>query len=233
MKLRGAAGYSGRAPDQFDAIRTWNAEAWAGQAGYEPANLGNDQVGPERTRELEVGFDGGFLDDHLSVEFTWYEQLTTDALFNVRQIPSSGNWNAQAANVGKMRNRGMELGVNATLIDANDFGLDIGSNISTNNSIVLSLGDTATGEYAVPFDIGGDGGGWVEEGFPIAAARGNLLTNPDAIADPIFVVDTVIGPSQPTFVFNPSVTIRLPYGIQFSARGEYQAGAYYFGQCLF
>ena len=64
--------------------------------------LGNDEVGPERTREIEFGFDGGFFDNRLSAEFTWYEQRTTDALFDVRQMPSTGNWNSQAANVGEI-----------------------------------------------------------------------------------------------------------------------------------
>jgi hypothetical protein len=179
---------------------------------------------------LEIGFDGGFFNDHLSAEFTWYEQKTTDALFNVRQIPSDGNWNSQAANVGIIRNRGIELGLTATIIDGNDFGLEIGSNIYTNESIVLSLGDTTTGEFAVPF---GTQGGWVETGYPVIAARGYMLMNPDEIADPVLVADTIIGPSQPTFVFNPSVTIRLPMGIQLSARGEYQGGAYYYDGASF
>jgi len=230
MKLRGAAGYSGRAPDQFDAIRTWNSEPSGGLPGYEPANVGNDEVGPERTREIELGFDGGFLNQRLSVEFTWYEQKTTDALFSVRQIPSLGAWNSQAANVGAIRNRGIELSLNAMLLDSPDWGIELGSNVYTNKSVVLSLGDTATGKYAVPFTAEN---GWVEEGYPVIAARGYMLMNPDAIADPIVVQDTIFGPSQPTLVFNPSVTIRFPYGIQLSARGEYQGGAYYYDSASF
>jgi TonB-linked SusC/RagA family outer membrane protein len=227
LKLRSAFGYSGRAPDQFDAIRTWESVSWAGEVGYEPQNLGNDEVGPERTREIEFGFDGGFLNDKLSAEFTWYEQRTTNALFNVRQIPSTGNWNSQAANVGEILNRGIELSVRLNVIQSENFGLELGSNFYTNKSEVVSLGDTATGDFAVPFDIGGDGGGWVETGYPIAAARGYMLMNPDEIADPDIVQDTIFGPSQPTFVWNPSVTIDLPYRIQLTARGELQTGAFY------
>jgi len=224
MKLRGAFGYSGRAPGQFDAIRTWNSEASSGLPGYEPANLGNDEVGPERTREIEVGFDGGFLNDRWSLEFTFYEQRTTDALFNVRQIPSQGAWNSQAANVGEIKNRGIEVSTDLIVLDSRDWGLDLGANFYTNHSEVVSLGDTATGEFAVPFATQG---GWIEVGYPVIAARGYMIMNPDEIADPIIVKDTIFGPSQPTFVFNPSVTVRLPKGIQISARGEYQAGAWY------
>ncbi len=217
MKLRAALGFAGRAPGAFDAIRTWNAIASAGQPAFRPANVGNPDVGPERTREIELGFDAGFVDGRVSAEFTWYQQRTSDALFNVRQVPSNGFLNSQAANVGVIRNQGIELSVNAEIINQPNWGVDVGTNIYTNQSKVLDLGG------AVPF---GAGGGWVEEGFPVMAARGDLITNPDAIADPVIETDHIFGPQQPTFVFTPSINIRLPKGVQLSARGEYQGGAW-------
>jgi TonB-linked SusC/RagA family outer membrane protein len=217
LKLRSALGYSGRAPGTFAAIRIWNPEPTSGQPGYEPGNIGNDDVGPERTRELEFGFDAGLFDQRVSLEFTWYEQKTTDALMDVQQLPSLGNWDAQAANVGVLRNRGIEVNVNAQVVDAPDWGIELGGSFYTNESEVLALGE------AVPFE---SGDGWVEEGWPIMAARGYMVMNPDEIADPIVVQDTIFGPSQPTLVVNPSVTIRLPMGIQLSARGEYRGGYY-------
>ncbi len=217
MKLRAALGYSGRAPGTFDAIRTWNPEASGGLPGYEPGNVGNDLVGPETTRELEFGVDWGFWDNRISTEFTWYEQRTTNALMDVRQLPSDGDWDNRAMNVGELRNRGIELNLIAQVIDASEWGLELGGNVYTNESQVMDLGE------AVPFSAGG---GWVEEGWPVMAVRGHMILNRDEIADPIQVNDTIFGPSQPTLVFNPTVTIRFPKGIQLSARGEYRSGAY-------
>ena len=217
MKLRTALGFSGRAPGTFDAIRTWNPEPTGGLPGYSPGNVGNDEVGPERTREIELGFDWGFLDNRVSAEFTWYEQRTSDALLAVRQLPSDGNWDNRNTNVGLIRNRGVELNLMAQVIDQSDFGLEIAGNVYTNKSLVMELGS------AVPFSAGG---GWVEEGWPVMAARGHMILNRDEIADADIVLDTIFGPSQPTLVFNPSVTIRLPKGIQLSARGEYRGGAF-------
>jgi TonB-linked SusC/RagA family outer membrane protein len=217
VKLRAALGFSGRAPGTFDAIRTWNPEPTSGLPGYEPGNVGNDDVGPERTREIEFGFDAGLFNQRASLEFTWYEQRTSDALFDVRQLPSLGNWDELAANVGLIRNRGVEVNLTAQVVDAPDWGIELGGSFYTNKSIVLDLGE------AVPFD---SDGGWVEEGWPIMAARGWMIMNPDEVADPIVVQDTIFGPSQPTTVINPNVTIRLPMGIQLSARGEYRGGYY-------
>lgn len=225
MKLRGAFGYSGRAPDAFDAIRTWNPIPVGGDPGFSPGNVGNDSVGPERTREIEFGFDWAFLDNRVSSEFTWYDQTTSDALFDVRQVPSNGFLNAQAANVGKIRNRGIELALNATLIDQADFGVDVGSNFYTNKSLVLDLGE------AVPFAAGG---GWVEEGLPVMVYTGLIVRNSDQVAEP----DTAcngqcaangeypFGPQQPTFVWTPTLSVRLPKGIRVSARAEMQKGAW-------
>src|SRR5690606_25495395 len=63
LKLRAAWGQSGRAPGTFDAVRTWNAEGYGGDPAYTPGNLGNANLGPERTSETEVGFDWAVLDN--------------------------------------------------------------------------------------------------------------------------------------------------------------------------
>src|SRR5205823_12066604 len=71
-KLRAAYGFAGRAPGVFDAVRTWNAGAFAGQTAFLPDNLGNRALGPERSGELEIGFDAAAPDDRLSLTFTYY-----------------------------------------------------------------------------------------------------------------------------------------------------------------
>lgn len=225
-KLRAAYGFSGRAPGAFDAVRVWSSTATLGNnPAFLPSNVGNPDLGPERTREIELGFDAALFDNRVSAEFTWYHQKTTDALFAVRQIPTLGFGGSQLANVGAIRNAGIEATINATILDQQDFGIDLGSSFYTNHSLVLDLGD------AVPF---GAGGGWVEVGFPVMAANGTQIRNPDAIADPDSACITkcnsngefMFGPQQPTFVWQPNITVRLPRGIRFSARGELQAGAY-------
>ena len=225
MKLRGAFGWSGRAPDAFDAIRTWDPIPVDGSPGFTPNNVGNPDVGPEKTREIEVGFEWAFLNNKISTDFTYYEQRTTDALFNVSQIPSLGFLQSQAANVGKLNNKGIELSVNAIIVDQPDFGFDVGSNFYTNKSEVLELG------AAVPF---GAGGGWVEEGLPVMVLTGlntrnrNLVAIPDTACGPTCAANDEFpfGPQQPTFTWSHSATLRLPEGITLSARGEVQTGAF-------
>lgn len=236
VKLRGAIGWSGRAPGAFDKVRTWEALPFAGQPSLVPDNVGNPEVGPERTREIEFGFDAAWLDNRLSTEFTWYHQKTTDALFSVRQIPSLGFLSSQNANVGAIRNAGIEAAINATIVNKPSWGLDIGTTFFTNHSLVLDLGVDAGGNPVAPFPAGF---GWIEEGFPVMAANGIKIKNEDQIAapdtaciagtDPCNVNgEWMFGPQQPTFIWTHSVTLRLPRGVTVSARGEYQGGAWIF-----
>lgn len=217
MKLRAAYGQSGRAPGAFDAVRTWDAVQYAGQSAFVPSNLGNPDLGPERTAETEFGFDGAFFNQRVTAEFTYYHSVTSDALFLVRHAPSEGFSNSQLMNVGKLQNQGVELGINANVYDSDTWGLDLGGSVYTNNSEVLDLGG------ATEFSIGG---GWIKVGEPVFALRANFITNADEIADPIIEYDHIFGPQNPTHTFGMNATLRMPKGLELHARGEYQGGGW-------
>ncbi|PYP70941.1 MAG: hypothetical protein DMD41_13770 [Gemmatimonadetes bacterium] len=225
VKLRGSLGWSGRAPGAFDAVRSWTAISSNNQSGFLPGQVGNADIGPERTREAELGFDAALLHNRMTLEVTWYHRLTTHALFPVRQVPSDGFIASQPKNVGSLSNTGIELAVNGTVFAKPEWGLDLGGSVYTNHGLVRDLGG------AVPFAAGG---GWVQPGFAPMAARGIIINNPDAFAPPDTVCRTdctsdgfhIFGPQQPTLILGQQLTLHLPRGLTLSARGEYQAGAW-------
>ncbi|GAC1479735.1 MAG: SusC/RagA family TonB-linked outer membrane protein [Gemmatimonadaceae bacterium] len=221
-KLRAAYGQSGRAPGAFDAVRTWNSYSWGGTPAFIPRNLGNPRLGPERTAEVEAGFESSTLGGRLNVDFTWYRRTTSDALFGVSQPPSEGLWASQLENVGRLTSQGIEVGVNGTLIQRRQFGWDAGVTVSTNRSKVLSLG------RAAPFFL--QNNGWIVEGRPVPDIRGFCVGNPDAIADPIRIADCAYGPNTPTRTITGVTTFTLPRGFTLSGRGEYQGD--FFGYSL-
>jgi len=219
LKLRAAYGAAGRAPGAFAAVQTWNPVGWGGQPAVRPGNFGNPDLGPERTTELELGFDETAFDGRLSLDFTWYKAKTTDALFSVRSTPSNGFLNNVLKNVGEMEKSGIEAAIVATLIDRPMLGFTAGLNISTNKSEVLSLGG------APSFSVGNYG--WVIEGEPAPVIRGKLIRNAgERGAAPDTVSNHAFGPSQPTKIIGGSVSLRTWRNITVSARGEYQGGAY-------
>ncbi len=218
MKLRAAWGQAGRAPGAFDAVRTFNAAGWGGVPAFLPSNVGNAEIGPETTAELEAGLEASMIDDRLTVDFTWFSQNTFDALFSVRQVPSLGFTGSQLANVGELANSGLELGLNYTVVRNDSWSWDLGGTLSLTDSEIISLGG------APEFSIGGYG--WVIEGQPAPVIRAYRISNPDAHEDPIVVQDSVFGPNQPTTIAGMHTTFGLPGGITLAARAEYQGGAW-------
>ena len=218
VKLRAAFGEAGRAPGAFDAVRTWDPVGLLGSPGFATSNIGNPDLGPERSAEIEVGFDAGFWDDRLTTEFTYYRRVTSDALFSVVQIPSNGWSGSQLENVGKIRNSGIELGAWADLLRNDRLTWTLGVTLATNESEVLDLGgapEFSTGSLTR-----------VVEGLPAPTVFGSRLLNPDEVAEPEFERGFAFGPNYPTRIVNLSTVLRFPGGISLSARADYQAGAY-------
>jgi len=222
LKLRAAYGQAGRAPGAFDAVKTWDPIGWGGLPAYLPLNVGNANLGPERTAETEIGFDYTAFGGRFSADVTRFHQVTSDALFPVQQTPSLGFQNSQLRNVGKMQNDGVEIAMRATPFQSASgrFKWDVGLNIARYKNKALDLGGSPS------FSLGGQG--WIIEGQPIPVIRGVYLTNPEAIADPITEADHLFGPNLPPTTISPSMSLELPYGVTLSARGEYQGGAYIF-----
>ena len=219
LKVRAAYGAAGRAPTAFAAVQTWNPVGWGTAPAVRPLNLGDPNLGPERTTETELGFDHTAFDGRLSVDFTWFRAVTDDALFFVRNVPSLGFLSSSLGNAGKIMKRGIEAAINATLLERDNLAIRAGLNASTNVSKVLSLGG------APSFSIGNFG--WVIVGQPAPVVRGRLIRNADVVGAPIdTVVNHTFGPSQPTLILSPSLNITTWKGISISVRGEYQGGAF-------
>ena len=220
MKVRVAWGHAGRAPGAFDAVRTWQPIPWLGQTSFNPLNVGNKDLGPERTIELEAGIDGVFMDERLRIGFTYYNQETRDALIPVQLVPSLGFTGSQLRNVGVLSNKGIELDVNGTVLQSRALSWDLGVTLYTNKSEAVDLGGNAGFRVS--------GGGWLEEGHPVPAVRYDRLTNPDQVGEPVVERNHIFGPNQPTLTITPNTSIALGAGITVSARGEYLAGHYIF-----
>ncbi len=243
LKLRAAYGQSGRAPGAFDAVRTWSPAGFAGDPAFTPANLGNDELGPEVTAEWEMGFDGSWMDDRLSGQFTYYNQTTTDALMNVAAIPSTGFTASQLQNVGEIANSGIEVQLDAALFEGANWGVNFGLGYSTNNSEVVSLCKDPNDETTCIPEFS-DLNGRIIEGYPVPVQWDRRTANPEGVTGSFkyacddsegrggyptltqagCTANIPIGPQLPTKFVTPSLNIRVPGNITLSARGDYRSG---------
>ncbi len=162
LKLRGAWGMAGQQPDVFAAIRLYDPATGPGDGSVlTPQTIGNPDLAPERGEELELGFDMGLLNERVGMNFTYYNQRTRDAIVQKQVTPSLGFPGFQFVNLGEVRNRGMELTVDARLVEGQRFGWDLAMKLSSNDNEVVSLGGLP------PIAIGGVQ--QHQEGYPVAA----------------------------------------------------------------
>ncbi len=143
LRLRAAYGESGQQPDGFAALRSFTTrDSPTGSSTVTPDSPGNSALGPEVGQEVEVGFDASMLDGRVSIDFTYYDQTTSNAIVSRNVAPSGGFTNQQDVNIGEINNRGVELGLNARVIESDAFDWDILINGSTNRNRVNELGLT-------------------------------------------------------------------------------------------
>ncbi|HEV3049371.1 MAG TPA: TonB-dependent receptor, partial [Longimicrobium sp.] len=141
LKLRAAYGETGQQPLFLTSIRTYTSVAGPGDVGtVTPGAAGNPQLGPERGKEVELGFDAGFMDERIGLEFTYYDKRTEDALLLRDIAPSTGFSGQQWFNAAEIRNRGIEMLLRGTAIRRDNVELELTLNLSTNANNIESLG---------------------------------------------------------------------------------------------
>jgi TonB-linked SusC/RagA family outer membrane protein len=145
LRLRLAYGASGVQPGNLDGVAYYSATAGRLESGDTPAvvfsTLGNRNLKPERSTELEMGVDGTFWNNRLATELTYYNKVSKDALINKTLPPSLGTGaTSRLENLGQVHNSGFELLVNAQLLAHEKFGWDVSINGSHNTNVLDTLG---------------------------------------------------------------------------------------------
>lgn len=223
FKLRAAVGESGQAPGAFDKLRTWAAISGDERLpGFTPQEIGNPDVGPERTREIEAGFDASFFWGRLGLEATAYQATTFDALVPVTYPPSEGFLSSRVENVGEIRNRGIELQATAGLLRTDAIDWKLRGNVSLMSSEAIDLDGDPDKVTSIYTGLNSE----IREGFGVPVYFGNRIVNPNDFADPIVVRDTVIGPVYPTAISGLGTTLTLMSRLTLDALAEYQGGHY-------
>ena len=138
-------------------------------------NLGNPNLEPEIKTEWEIGADLRFLDDRMSLSFTYYDNIIEGILLDVTLSPSSG-YATQYGNYGEMTNIGMEIDWGYDIIDEADFGLSTAINWSRNDNEVTDLYGTET----INLSPGASVSSRAVVGYPLGVLYGTgSKTNPD------------------------------------------------------
>jgi len=110
-----------------------------GYTGYtRAALLGNENLRPEFTNTYEAGLEMSFLNNRLGFDFTYYYSLSKDQILNI-DIANSTGFIRAAVNSGEMQNKGVELVLNATPVQNQDFSWNSKLIFSANRNKILSI----------------------------------------------------------------------------------------------
>lgn len=169
LRLRSAYGESGQRPSFRDAVSFFSPVAvtvsGSSIAAIAVGGTGNPLLQPERSRELEAGFEAGFLNGRLGLDFTWYTRKTENTLIARRLAPSLGVSTTRFENIGEVKNNGWELQVNSRAVQLRDVTWDLSVAASGTNNELVELGE---GIDPIIFGLGGDSQRH-QEGYPLGA----------------------------------------------------------------
>lgn len=186
LKLRAAYGEAGNFAPNGALFTAYVSSLIGGQVGIViPPTIGDPTITPERQKEFETGIDASFLDSRLNLSFTYYDKNVDDLILLANNESSSG-FASRFANSGSLENTGIEISLNAAVIEKENFTWDSNLIFFTNNSEITRLD-------VDPFNLGGFGAGLgtfrIEEGKSATQIVGN---NADGVL-------TVLGDAEPDF----------------------------------
>jgi TonB-linked SusC/RagA family outer membrane protein len=194
--------------------------------------LGNANLKPELQQEIEIGVETKLFNERIGVDLTFYDRSTSNLITEAPLDPSTG-YTSTLTNVGKLSNKGVELGLNGKIISSGAFQWDATLNFNVVRPEIVELGGglsqvviagfTTRGNFAIP-------------GRPYNVILGNAVRkSPDGQRivrdnDGLYAVDPIIreignpNPNWTSSLFNTFTYKGLSLNIQVDYR---QGGAIY------
>jgi TonB-dependent starch-binding outer membrane protein SusC len=203
FRLRAAVGRSGLRPGFRQAITHFTPVAATVEGrdypGFTIGGVGDPELAPEISTEVEGGFDLGLFDGRLGLEFTAYNKRSEDALIARRLAPSLGLSLTRFENIGVTRNHGVEFAANASILTGPTARWNAQVSFGTNhNELVEMEGD--------PIIFGLAGGQRHSVGYPLGGYWSTPYTFSDPNGDGLLRIQDVVMGDEDEYVGTPFPT---------------------------
>ena len=103
--------------------------------------MGNPDLKSEKTNTFDVSVDVSLLQDKINFTATYYNKKTIDMINDVT-VPSSSGFMTYKDNIGKIRNRGVELSLYANVLNREDWFLSVHGNFAKNDEVLLEIAES-------------------------------------------------------------------------------------------
>lgn len=158
LKLRLSYGVTGN-----DAVSIYGTQSGITNLNYDYGGtvisasykngLANKALSWEKTHEINVGFDFGFLNNRINGSIDIYRRDAKDLIMK-RNIPSTTGWTSVWDNIGWVRNHGIELAVNTINIQGRNFTWETNLSFSRNKNKIIELYNAKRDDVANQWFIG-------------------------------------------------------------------------------
>lgn len=163
-KLRASLGYSGGYPDPYFTTSTgfygqtgtYNTPGNGSQQVYtfNGSTLGNQNLKPKRSRELEFGADLRFFQSRLNFDITWYKKNAFNQILSLG-TPAESGVTSRVINAGNIQNSGIEVLMTAIPVKTRDFDWTATFNFTRNRNKIISLAP-GVNSYTMELAFGAD-----------------------------------------------------------------------------
>ncbi len=114
---------------------------------YESLRNANPDLKWEVKYTFNAGFDLSMLDNRLLLSFNAYRSKTEDMLYSYHVSVPPFPYNTLLANIGSMRNSGLEVAVGFTPLCTRDMELTVNANVTWQRNKLLSLSGMYNGKW--------------------------------------------------------------------------------------
>lgn len=177
LKLRGSMGQTGSQLSSnsgaFTSYSFITNDKYMNWVGASLSGLGNPDLTWQLTRDFNFGLEFGFLNDRIRGTFDMYSKTTCNLLSSM-DLPMSTGFMSYMANIGEVKNSGLELSLSAYLIRNNAKHINwlISGQLVHNKNEITKLSDAIKEQNAAALASGADLGTLFFEGKPQNAIYG-------------------------------------------------------------
>ena len=141
LKIRGSYGIVGNSEiGDYPSIGTYNSFTYGGLPVLSFSQTSNSNLKWEKSTKIDLGLNFSVFNNKLDVEFDYYKNTVDGLILKAPQSLSAGIPNNYInENVGSLYNKGIELGLKASVINRSNFKWTTSLNISTLKNKVTSL----------------------------------------------------------------------------------------------
>jgi len=141
IKVRGSIAEVGNDTDPYQLAQTYQVpgQGYLGLTTLSNSSVKlNSDLKPETVTSTEFGLELSMLSNKLTLDLTVYNIETEDLIFDV-PVPASTGFLFNRENIGLVTNKGLEIALGATLLDANDLSWNTSLFYSSNENKIEEL----------------------------------------------------------------------------------------------